>query len=258
MNRITQKLQALAARKEKALTCFLTAGYPSLDATVPYVVEFAKSGADIIELGMPFSDPLADGPVIQHSSQIALQQGMTLEGILTHVKLIRESTDIPLVLMGYCNAILSYGVEKFFQSAARAGVDGLILPEITYEESERYKALFERMGLAQILLVTPTTTRERIALIDRASSGFLYCVSTTGVTGSTNRARHLGYIDAVKRSVKKNPILVGFGIKAPDDAHRLSRNADGIIVGSELIRRITRGDSQQDICSWIRQLKEAL
>jgi tryptophan synthase alpha chain len=258
MNRITEKLQSLSARKEKALVCFLTAGFPTIDATVPLVLEIEKCGADIIELGMPFSDPLADGPVIQHSSQVALSQGITLDKILSHVKIIRQSSEIPMVLMGYLNPILAYGAEKFFHAAAKAGVDGMILPELPFEESNRYKSILEGIGLVNILLVTPTTPPERIVIIDRASRGFLYCVSSTGVTGSSNKMLSGSYIGIVKNNAKKNPVLVGFGIKTPADAHRIAQSADGVIVGSALVQRIAGGESMKEIGVWVRQLKEAM
>jgi tryptophan synthase alpha chain len=258
MNRITEKLHTLSARKEKALVCFLTAGFPTVGATVPLVLEIEKGGADIIELGMPFSDPLADGPVIQHSSQVALSQGITLDKILSYVKTIRQSSGIPLVLMGYLNPILAYGAEKFFNAAARSGVDGVILPELPFEESNRYKSILDSAGLANILLVTPTTPPERIVKIDRASSGFLYCVSSTGVTGSANKILSDSYFGIVKNNAHKNPVLVGFGIKTPENARRIAQHADGVIVGSALIKKIAQGASIIEISNWVRRMKEAL
>ena len=258
MNRIAEKLQSLSARKEKALVCFLTSGFPTTGATVPLVLEIGKGGADIIELGMPFSDPLADGPIIQRSSQVALSQGITLDKILSHVKTIRQSSEIPLVLMGYLNPILAYGAEKFFKAAASTGVDGIILPELPFEESNRYKSILDGIGLANILLVTPTTPPKRIVMIDRASSGFLYCVSSTGVTGSANKKLSSSYVSTVKKYAKNNSVLVGFGIKTPADAHRIAQSADGVIVGSALIQRIAKEDSIKEIGTWVRQLKEAL
>jgi tryptophan synthase alpha chain len=244
-NRITKTLDSLKEQKKKALACFITAGFPTIDATVPFVREIENGGADIIELGMPFSDPLADGPVIQQSSHIALSQGMTLDTILSQVREIRLKSSIPLVLMGYLNPILRYGVKKFFSAAANAGVDGVVLPELPFEELGRYKSLIESAGLANILLVTPTTPAKRLSMIDKASSGFLYCVSTTGVTGGAGRSMNIDYIGKVKKSAKKNPVLVGFGIKTPEDAKRIAQHADGVIVGSELIRRMIQGDSPQ-------------
>jgi tryptophan synthase alpha chain len=256
-NRIHEKLKLLRLREEKALVCFITAGFPMLDATVPLVLEIEKGGADIIELGMPFSDPLADGPVIQQSSQAALSNGITLDKILSSVKTIRKSSAIPLVLMGYLNPILAYGAEKFFKSAASSGVDGIILPELPFEESKTYQSIFNRTGLAHIQLVTPTTSPERIALIDHASSGFLYCVSSTGVTGSRNTMSGT-YLGSVKMHAKKNPVLVGFGIRTPMDARRIAAYADGVIIGSALIERIAEGTSREEVGAWIRQMKEAL
>jgi tryptophan synthase alpha chain len=258
MNRITEKLQILSTRKEKALACFLTAGFPTTGATIPLVTEIEKGGADIIELGMPFSDPLAEGPVIQQSSQVALKQGITLDKILSYVKTIRQSSEIPLVLMGYLNPILAYGAEKFFNAAARSGVDGVILPELPFEESGRYKSIFENLDLANVILVTPTTPLNRIAMIDRASEGFLYCVSTTGVTGSAGRSARISYISNVKKSAKKNPVLVGFGIKTPADAQRIAQYADGVIVGSALVQKIAKEESVKEIGSWVRQIKDAI
>jgi tryptophan synthase alpha chain len=258
MNRITQKLQTLTARNEKALACFITVGFPTIDATVPFVREIEKGGADIIELGMPFSDPLAEGPIIQHSSQVALSQGTTLNIVLSQVKTIRQHSNIPIVLMGYLNPILCYGAERFFHTAAQAGVDGMVLPELTYEESGRFKSILEDAELGNILLVTPTTPAKRIAMIDRVSSGFLYCVSTTGVTGSTSRTTSGNYISKVKKSAKINSVLVGFGIKTPEDARRIAQHADGVIVGSALICKITQGETPQQLGNFVRQLKKAL
>ena len=257
-NRIQEKLAMLQSKGEKALACFLTAGFPTIDATVPWVLEVERGGADIIELGMPFSDPLADGPVIQHSSQVALHNGVTLDTILSDVKAVRKFSEIPLVLMGYLNPILAYGPDKFFSAASKAGVDGIILPELPLEESGRYTSILDRTGLLQILLVTPATSPERIALIDRASNGFLYCVSTTGVTGSAGRSLQDTYFSVVKRCAKKNPVLVGFGIKTPAHARAAARYANGVIVGSALIQKMERGRSAGNIHQYIRQLKEGL
>ena len=257
-NRIQERLTILQSRGEKALACFLTAGFPGIDATVPLVSELEKGGADIIELGMPFSDPLADGPVIQHSSQIALNNGVTLETVLAYVKAIRCTSKIPIVLMGYLNPILAFGAEKFFKTARTAGVDGIILPELPFEESGKYRTFLETVGLANILLVTPTTPPERISLIDRASSGFLYCVSSTGVTGSTHKLPGATYIRSVKKHAGKNPVLVGFGIKSPADARRMSRYADGVIVGSALVHKLTGGASKMEVRQYIARMKKVL
>jgi tryptophan synthase alpha chain len=258
MNRIDQKFASLSTEKGKALTLFLTAGFPSIDSTVDLVLELERGGADIVELGMPFSDPLADGPVIQHSSAIALRNGVRLSHILEYIRKIRRKSDIPLVLMGYLNPILAFGPKKFFAAAASAGVDGFILPEIPLEEAERYCDLAQRQGLALILLVTPTSSPRRITLVDSASSGFLYCVSTTGVTGTHRRSTSQEYVRRVKYYAKKNPVLVGFGVSTPEDAKSYAANADGVIVGSALIKKIIEGKSKAKLRAWTRGFKNAL
>jgi tryptophan synthase alpha chain len=257
-NRLTTKLTQFREQKKKALVLFLTAGYPKLDSMVPMALELAHAGADIIEIGMPFSDPLADGPIIQASSQQAIKNGITLGNILDQVKEIRKHTDIPLVLMGYLNPILHYSEEKFFADARKVGVDGIILPEVPLEESKRYITLTETVGLANIMLVTPTTPPERIVMIDKASNGFLYCVSIVGVTGSSVGSMKENYVSSVKRSAKKNPVIVGFGIKTPEDVKRISQFADGVIVASALIQKIAQGETQQQLGNFVRQLKEAI
>jgi tryptophan synthase alpha chain len=237
---------------------FLTAGFPSIDSTVGLVLELERGGADIIELGMPFSDPLADGPVIQQSSAIALRNGVRLSHILQYARNIRRRSSIPLVLMGYLNPILAFNPKRFFEAAASAGVDGFVLPELPPEEAEGYRDLAHRLGLALILLVTPTSPPRRIAMIDSVSSGFIYCVSTTGVTGSHKRGESQEYVRRVKRYAKRNPVLVGFGISTPKDAASYAANADGVIVGSALIKKIIEGNSQAKLRVWTRSLKNAL
>lgn len=258
MNRITEKLSLLKKRDEKALVCFLTAGFPNIKDTVPLVLEIEKAGADIIELGMPFSEPLADGPIIQHSSQIALKNGITLDKIFDIVKAIRKKSEIPIVLMGYLNPILAYGAREFFKTASKSGVDGVVLPELPFEESSRFKSVIEKNGLVNILLVTPTTPSARIAEIDKASSGFLYCVSTTGVTGSRSQNYNQKYLSRVRKIAKNNPVLVGFGIKTPEDAKQTASQANGIIVGSALIKIIAQEKSHQRISMFVRRLKESI
>lgn len=258
MNRIQRTMIRCKVEKEKALACFLTAGYPTPEELLPLVCAIEKGGADIIELGMPFSDPMADGPVIQLSSQIALQQGVTLEWMLSQVRLIRQRSEIPIVLMGYLNPIIAYGAEKFFNDSSLAGVDGIILPELPLEEQGRYADLISANRLANILLVTPTTSTKRIVLIDKGSSGFLYCVSTAGVTGSPKSKIDTNYIKKVKTTAKKNPVLVGFGIKSAEDAKRAVLNADGVIVGSALIELIGKGKSLAAIEVFVRGIKNGM
>jgi len=258
VGRIEQKLSKLKSEKEKALVFFLTAGFPTLDATVDIAIALEQGGADMLEIGMPFSDPLADGPAIQESSALAIKNGVTLSFILEAVKSIRSRSSIPLVLMGYLNPILRFGEEKFFTSAAEAGVDGVILPELPFEEIGRYKSLVNESGLSQILLVTPTTSQDRIRKIDAASCGFLYCVSTTGVTGSDHHSNIPKYLETIGANARKNPLLVGFGISTPDDAATIARSADGVIIGSALIRHLSHTTEPSEITNWARGFRSAI
>jgi len=258
MNRITATLSSLRDRGEKALALFLTAGFPRINSTPALVLKLEKAGADIIELGMPFSDPLADGPVIQAASEVALKNGVTLKRLLADVRRIRTKSGIPIVLMGYLNPILAYGAERFFADAAHSGVDGVILPEVPLEEVSRFKETLSIHGLANILLVTPTSSFERIEAIDAASEGFLYCVSATGVTGMKGHRASEGYIKNVKLYAHRNPVLVGFGISSPADAKAMAKDADGIIVGSALVKRFASGQPQAHTMQWVRRIKEAI
>ena len=258
MNRLTALLSSLRERHKKALALFLTAGYPASGSTPGLVLSLAGAGADIIEIGMPFSDPLADGPVIQRSSALALENGVTIAGILDGIRTIRESSSVPLVLMGYINPILSYGSDRFFRDAASSGVDGIILPELTLEESVRFKGAISSSGLSQILLVAPTTPAERIRAIDAASSGFLYCVSTTGVTGSAGKGTPDEFLVRVRTCAKKNPVLVGFGISTTDGARHAALLSDGVIIGSALIKRLSEGEPLDSISRWVTSLRDAI
>jgi tryptophan synthase alpha chain len=258
MNRLTTALSTNRARKKKALALFLTAGYPEADSTPALVRALEGAGADIIEIGMPFSDPLADGPVIQESSTIALKNGVTIPGILDAVRSIRRTSEVPLVLMGYINPILSYGAGRFFRDAAAAGVDGMVLPELTLEESAMFKHEIAMSGLSQILLVAPTTPDDRVMAIDAASTGFLYCVSTTGVTGSARKGAPDEYLSRVRRCARTNPLLVGFGISTADAARHAAELSDGVIIGSALIQRLAHGESVESVAAWVGSIREAL
>lgn len=258
MNRITQKMKELRSLEKKALALFLTAGYPRIDATVGLALELEEAGADIIEIGMPFSDPIADGPVIQRSSAVALGNGVTLEVILDMIRRFRGSSSIPMVLMGYMNPILRFGDERFFREAARAGADGIILPELPLEESPRVHEKVLAAGLAHIHLVTPTSPTNRIRMIDGITSGFLYCVSTTGVTGGTGPAASDEYLRRVTSAAVTNPVMVGFGVRTPGDAARYASAADGVIVGSALLERLQNGEPLERTKDWVRKLKSAM
>jgi tryptophan synthase alpha chain len=257
-DRIQNRIIAVTEDGEKTLALFVTAGFPRLESLTTIVPLLEKGGADIIEIGMPFSDPLADGPAIQHSSMIALKNGITLDLIFEQIRVIRRESHIPIALMGYLNPILRYGVERFLATAAEAGVDGLILPELPLEESTEYRSQAQRFGLATILLVTPTTSEARIEMIDEASSGFLYCVSTTGVTGTAIGKSPEEYIQTVKLFAKRNPVLVGFGITSHESAHRFARSSDGIVIGSALIKLLEEGVSDIELEEWVAGYKSSL
>jgi len=252
-NRITTTLQELRRTSRKALSIFITAGYPTIDATPEIVKTIETSGADIIELGIPFSDPLADGPTIQQSSDIALKNGVTLPVVFDIVGQLRKTTTIPIILMGYVNPLLHYGFDRFMREASDRGVDGLIIPDIPVEESQTYRTAALQNNLAPVFLAAPTTSDQRLQDIDTASEGFVYCVSVTGVTGKENGIPEnvRAYLQRCRTNIKRNPILVGFGISSGDDARNISSYADGVIVGSALIKRIG-GKSKDDYLPAIR------
>lgn len=258
-----QKLFTSRKPDEKVMSLFLTAGYPDLESTAELIIGFEKNGTDIVELGIPFSDPLADGPTIQYSSNTAIENGITMDLILEIVREIRSKSDIPLVLMGYINPILKYGVSRFCQRAAAAGTDGLIIPDLTLGESHMIRSDAEEQGLSIIHLIAPNTSDERMIEIDHASDGFVYCVSVTGVTGARNGSEIAAsvrrFIKRVNQNVKKNPKLIGFGIKSHKDAVLITEDADGFIVGSALIDTIRRSYPddgwKEETYKFVRQLK---
>lgn len=241
MNRI-QNVFKNKKEDEKLMSLFITAGYPDLDSTVNLILGFEKNGADIIELGMPFSDPLADGPTIQHSSDVAIQNGITMNKILEMVHEVRKQSEIPIILMGYMNPVLRYGVQNFTQKAAEAGVDGLIIPDIPLEEDGIIKEHAANNNLDVIHLVAPNTSDARMKLADENSRGFVYCVSVTGVTGARDGhevSKSVSrFIERVRTNITTNPVMVGFGIKTHQDAQNIASNADGFIIGSALIDTI--------------------
>jgi tryptophan synthase alpha chain len=263
MNRLTQTLAYLKSTRTKALSVFITAGFPHPDATVDIVRTIEENGADFIELGIPFSDPLADGPTIQRSSEIALRNGITVRKTLEIVASIRATSDIPVVLMGYLNPLLAFGLEAYIGAAVTAGADGIIIPDLPLEESSVYRSEAARHGLSAIFLAAPTTGDERLRALDEASTGFLYCVSITGITGQRNGlpAGVTDFLHRVRLNVSKNPVLVGFGISGKSDIRLLSNHCDGVIVGSALIGRILGSDNGiylNKIGKFIKDLREEL
>ncbi|MBI2066667.1 MAG: tryptophan synthase subunit alpha [Deltaproteobacteria bacterium] len=240
MSRINLKFWELKAQKKKALIPFIVAGTPSLNITKKLILALEKVGADIIELGVPFSDPMADGPVIQRASEKSLAAGTSLKKILGLIRDVRRETEIPILLMGYYNPILSYGLRRYAVDAARAGVDATLVVDLPPEESLELDRELKRVGIDLIYLLAPTSGRERIRLVAKRGRGFIYFVSMTGVTGSRlkNRPEIKGHVALIRRHTGL-PIAVGFGVKSPSDARQVARLADGVVIGSELVRRIS-------------------
>ncbi len=248
MNRISNVFQQYALQKRTALIPYITPEYPIKNVTVPLILALESAGAAMIEVGIPFSDPLADGPTIQHSSEIAIRNGATLTRVLELIAEVRTKTQIPLILMGYVNPVLHYGLDRFCTDAKAAGVDGLIIPDLPPEESEEFRSLCAQNGLSNIFLIAPTSTDERIAFIDGCSTDFTYCVSVTGVTGARNSfgGNFDGFLSRVKKHVKK-PFVVGFGIKSKEQIAQIAPFANGVVVGSALLQRIAECTSADEV-----------
>ncbi|MEY3920995.1 MAG: hypothetical protein RL634_756, partial [Bacteroidota bacterium] len=239
------------------LNVYFTAGYPTIDSTVKLMETLQEAGVDIIELGMPYSDPLADGPVIQESSSIALKNGMSISVLFSQLKDFRKNIQTPVILMGYMNPVLQYGFEKFCKEAAAVGIDGLILPDLPpFEFESSYGEIIKDCGLDFIFLVTPETSVERVKLLDNLSSGFLYAVSSSSTTGKEkNMSDVVAYVDRLKSYQLKNPIMVGFGIKDKTTFDMLNGHANGGIIGSALIKALdSTNDYSLSASSFIRSI----
>ncbi|MFH0826459.1 MAG: tryptophan synthase subunit alpha [Candidatus Omnitrophota bacterium] len=239
MNRIDKKFRELRRAHKKAFIAFITAGYPNLQTTRKLILEFAKKGVDIIELGVPFSDPLADGPIIQEASQKSLERNTHLIDILRLVKGVRHSVDIPLCLMTYFNPVFCFGEKKFIDQAASCGVDGLILPDLTPEEGISFARYARKKELNIIYFLSPTSTPKRMKYISGISRGFIYYVSLTGVTGARKDLPTdiIQKIRAIKKITAKS-VCVGFGVSRPEQVRQIQKFADGVIVGSAIIQKI--------------------
>ncbi|MBI2061617.1 MAG: tryptophan synthase subunit alpha [Nitrospirae bacterium] len=244
MSGIQRRLRSLRGRGRKALVPFVTAGDPDLRFTEAVIPELERAGADMIEIGVPFSDPVADGVVIQASAQRALKKGVSLRKVLALVRRVRPKVSCPLILMGYANPFLSYGIERVARDAAASGVDGFILIDLPPEEAEPARRAFKSRGLDLIFLLTPASPKERIALVARQASGFIYFVSYTGVTGAgTARDKQVAPHVRRIRARSKLPVLIGFGIRDPKQARALAHSADGVAVGTALIKEIEKAAS---------------
>jgi tryptophan synthase alpha chain len=246
MNRIDKLFQS---KKNKILSVYFTAGFPTLDSVEKIILLLEKNGVDMIELGIPYSDPLADGPVIQETSTIALANGMTLNHLLLKLKDIRKKTSIPILLMGYLNPILQYGFDRFCQIAKEVGVDGLIIPDLPLSEYEtEYKRMTDANNLKPIFLITPDTSDQRIRLIDDLCSGFIYMVSSASTTGKMNLFddHQLNYFKRVAGMKLKNPVVAGFGIHNRKTLEQVFTYCNGAIVGSAFLRELQRNQSVED------------
>jgi tryptophan synthase alpha chain len=262
-NRIDDTFARLKSKGQKALIAYLMAGDPSLQDTEQLVLALERAGADLIELGVPFSDPIADGPVIQQAAERALRSGASLQKILAAVRALRAKTQVPLVLMAYYNTICAMGEERFCREAVEAGVDGLIVPDMPPEEAAPLRPAADETGLRLIFLLAPTSTPARRATVAGCAGGFVYYVSLTGITGA--KLTDLGEVEAKVAQIKQVsdlPVAVGFGVATPEDAARVSCLADGVIVGSAIVKTIHRFQQEprmpELVGDFVRSIKEAM
>ena len=256
MSRISQVFKKLKQTGGKALIPYIMAGDPSLDAAGRFVAQLKEAGADIIELGVPFSDPLADGPTIQKAHERALQKGVTLRKVIALVREIRQTSEIPLILMTYFNPVFKFGIDAFVKEVVSAGVDGVIIPDLIPDEAHDFITIARKHKLDTIFLLAPTSTLERIKRIVKASTGFIYYVSITGITGAKLSIGDpmKDTLELIKNNTNK-PVAVGFGISTPEEAAEISKIADGVIVGSAIVKLIAE---DKDIKDFARRLKEAI
>ncbi|SFT13381.1 tryptophan synthase subunit alpha [Sphingobacterium wenxiniae] len=240
------------------LSIYFTAGYPSLDSTLQIAKMLEEAGADFLEIGFPYSDPVADGPVIQHSSEVALQNGMNIPLLFEQLKNLREQVSIPVFLMGYFNPVLQYGIENFCKSCKEVGVNGVIIPDLPmYEYEELYRDIFEENGISNIFLVTPQTSEERIRYIDNLSTGFIYVLSSNATTGKTLEVKEssAAYYQKLKDMDLKNPLVIGFGISSAQTFQKATEYAQGAIVGSAFVKLLGEPDYMDKIPSFIQGIK---
>jgi len=248
MNRITKKFIELKSQKKKAFVAYLTVGYPNIATTEKLVLALSRAGVDIFELGVPFSDPLADGPIIQEASAFALRNKVNLEKVFSLAKRLRKKINNPLLTMGYYNPILSYGLERFAKKAKLCGLDGIIIPDLSLEEEKDLRQCLDKFGIYLINFLAPTTDLPRVKHIAKQSRGFIYYVSVTGVTGARTKlaAGIFDRISYLKKFVKV-PICVGFGISTKEQFRKITKFSDGAIVGSAIIKKIKENIGKKDL-----------
>ena len=250
--------EAFDKKKDGLLSIFITAGYPNLNDTIEVLKELEANGVDMVELGIPFSDPMADGPVIQEASEVAISNGMTLKLLFEQLKDLREHVSIPILLMGYLNPVMQYGYSEFCESCQEVGIDGVILPDLPlYEYEEEYKELFESHGLANVFLVTPETAPERIHKLDDLSNGFLYLVSSSSTTGKKDGIDGTTeYFERVQNMTLKSPTLIGFNIKDSNSYQTATKYAKGAIIGSAFINALKgSGDLADSIRTFVSSIR---
>lgn len=254
MNRIDETFAACQAEGRKALVMFVSAGDPHLDVTAQLIPAIAAAGADVIEVGIPFSDPMADGPAIQEASQRALAAGTTMRGILEMIRQVRRETDRAMVLFSYYNVILQYGVEQLAHDSVAAGVDGWLVVDVPAEESAEVRPIIEKQGLHWITLLAPTTPKDRMRKLLANAAGFVYYITVTGVTGARDKLPE-DLTDSLRnvKTMSSSPVVAGFGISSPEMAAQVAEHADGVVVGSALVQRLAKADSPE---SGIRECAE--
>ncbi|WP_462318035.1 tryptophan synthase subunit alpha [Marinilabilia sp.] len=254
-----EKLQALFKQKKDLLSVYFTAGFPNIDSTLPVLKALEEGGADFVEIGMPYSDPLADGPVIQNSSTVALKNGMSLKVLFEQLKDVKKSVKIPMILMGYFNPVLKFGVEEFIEQCKEVGISGMIIPDLPYETYiEKYEKLFTENGISNIFLITPQTPDDRIKNLDKASTSFIYMVSSAAVTGARDglSPKQVEYFERVNSMGLNTPRMVGFGISNHESYKEVCQYAHGAIVGSAFIKHLeSNGDDHEGIVGFIKKLK---
>lgn len=257
MNRIEKTFRDLKKKGKKAFIPYIMAGDPDLEKTKEVILTFGNVGADAVELGIPFTDPLADGPTIQRAAERALRAGVTLRKVIGFVREIRQLTHIPIVLMTYYNPVFKYGEERLVREAVDSGVDGLIIPDLPPDEAEGLVKLSRKAGISTIFLLAPTSTEDRIRKVARASTGFIYYVSITGITGARLEINE-SLADSIKniRKITDKPLCIGFGVSNPEEASRMSDIADGVIVGSAIVKILH--ESPERLEGFVRELRKAI